>query len=230
MSTEEIIANADAVQAQLKYHEVKPILETAYNGGNTNPEIAWRLSRNCYDLAQETTDKAVKEQLIRRGLEIIEKCVQDDGGNNFASQKWKGILLGGLGEFIGSKEKIGNAFLIRDFFKKAIELNPKDATSQHCMGKWCWSILQIGWLERQAAAVLFATPPTSTYDECRGYFLASDEIERTIHNCIALGDLYYQEKNWNEAKKWFGAALALPASTENQKRQHEDATKKLASC
>lgn len=228
-SWEEIAAEADKIQVSCDYKAVRDLLFKAIDGGNQHPQLLWRAARNCYDLAQESTDKAVRQELITKGFDLVKKSVDEDP-NNFASQKWIGILYGSLGEFIATKDKIANAYTIRDHFKKAIELNPQDATSQHCMGKWCWSILQIGWIERQAASLLFGTPPTSTYDECRGYFLASDAIDATIHNCNALGDLYYQEKNWAEAKKWFEKALTVPAVTDNHRRQHEEAQKKRDSC
>lgn len=228
-SWEAVVAEADKVQAGCDYATVKTLLFTAIDGGDKHPELLWRAARNCYDLCQESTDKAVREELIKKGFDLVTAAAEADR-NSFAAQKWMGIILGSLGEFVATKEKIANAYIIRDHFLKAIELNPNDATIQHCMGKWCWSILQIGWLERQAASLLFGTPPTSTYDECRGYFLASDKIEPTIHNCNALGDLYYQEKNWAEAKKWFEKALTIPAVSENHKRQHEEATKKRDSC
>lgn len=227
--SQELIANVEELQAACNYEGVKAVLFDVIDGGDKNPELLWRAARNCYDLAQETTDKAVKEGHVRKGFDLAKAAIDADP-SSFASHKWMGILIGSIGEFIPTKDKIANAYTVRDHFLKAIELNPKDATSQHCMGKWCWSILQIGWIERQAASLLFGTPPSSTYDECRGYFLASHEITPTIHNCNALGDLYYQEKNWGEAKKWFALALTIPAITENQKRQHEEATKKRDSC
>ena len=205
------------------------VLNDAFVAGNQHPQILWRLARACYDLAHETTEKEKRQELVDRGLTLIKKSVEEDP-NNFASQKWMGILISATKEFVSTKETIANAFIIRDHFKKAVELNPKDATALHCLGKWCWSVLQISWIERQAASLLFATPPTSTYDECREYLLASHNVEPTIHNCVSLGDLYYQEKNWTEAKKWFELAQTLPVKTERQKRESEDAKKKAASC
>ncbi|CUF36367.1 Hypothetical protein, putative [Bodo saltans] len=227
--SQELIAKAEELQVACNYVAVKTLLFEAIDGGDKSVDLLWRGARNCYDLAQETQDKAEKEVLVRKGFDLAKTAIEVDPSSP-ASHKWIGILYGSLGEFIPTKDKIANAYVIRDHFLKSVEINPKDATTQHCMGKWCWTILQIGWIERQAASLLFGTPPSSTNDECRGYLLASHEITPTIHNCNALGDLYYQEKNWAEAKKWFSLALTIPAITENHKRQHEEATKKRDSC
>lgn len=229
-TTEDIIAKADAFHKAEDIHANFKTLEEAYASGNQDPEILWRLGRACYDQAQETTDKAEKQKHITRALEL-EKAAVEQLPNNFAAQKWCGIVLSATGEFIPTKEKIANAYIIRDHFLKATELNPNDCTSAHCLGKWCWSVLQIGWIERQAASLLFGTPPTSTYEECEEYLLKSAKLEMNqVYNNLLLGDLYYQQKKWADAKKWYQHAIECPVVTENQKRQHEEAKAKLAKC
>ena len=47
----------------------------------------------------------------------------------------------------------------------AIECDASDATSMHLLGQWCYSVVSIPWYQRQVATVLFATPPTSSYEE-----------------------------------------------------------------
>ena len=89
----------------------------------------------------------------------------------------------------------------------------------------------IGWVERQAAALLFGTPPTSTFEECEGYLLKSAEIApMQSFNNLLLGDLYAAYKKWPEANKWYSAAIDCPATTDNQKRQQEEARTKLGKC
>lgn len=130
-------------------------------------------------MSGEVPDKEEKKKLIERGLGIAKAAI-DAQPDNALCHKWYGILLGTMGDFLATKEKIANAYVVRDHFKRATELLPNDGTCQHCMGKWCWSILQIGWLERQAASLLFGTPPTSSYDECAGYLLAAAKLDPTM--------------------------------------------------
>lgn len=230
MSTEEVVLQADNFHKKEDIQSNYKLLEETFQGGNQDPEITWRLGRSCYDMAQETTDKPEKEKQIRRGLELV-KASLEAKPDNFAVHKWNGIMLGSLGDFIPTKEKIANAYTIRDHFKKATELNPEDCTSFHCMGKWCWSVLQIGWVERQAASLLFGTPPSSTYEECEEYLLKSAKLEMNqVYNNALLGDLYYQQKKWGDAKTWYQHAIDCPVVTENHKRQNAEAKTKLAKC
>jgi hypothetical protein len=59
-----------------------------------------------------------------------------------------------------------------------------------------------GWLERTAASALFATPPTSTFDEALTYFLACNELVQgkvryvsiCSSNYLLLGQTYEGEQ------------------------------------
>eukprot|EP00744_Colponema_vietnamica_P007921 GILI01011345.1.p1 GENE.GILI01011345.1~~GILI01011345.1.p1 ORF type:complete len:240 (-),score=63.52 GILI01011345.1:58-753(-) len=224
------IIAADAFHASNKIRENYDLLNELFKEDTKNPELLWRLARANYDLAVETTKKEDSQLLTEKGLELINEA-KEKIPDNFNVYKWQGILLGKKGDFLATKEKIANAFIIRDNFKKAIELNPKDSTSQFCMAKWCWSILQVGWMERQAASLLFGTPPTSTYEECEKYLQDAWALNQEgVHTALLLGDLYYQQKKYPDAKKWFDTAATCPAVTDNQKRQVDEAKTKSSKC
>ncbi|GET88034.1 hypothetical protein, conserved [Leishmania tarentolae] len=194
------------------------ILMKAYEDGHHHPEILWRLGRSYYEMANESADPAVREPYMKEGMELCKKSVEADP-NNFSSHKWLGILISE--QKASNKEKIANAYVIRDHFLKAVELNPNDATSLHCMGNWCFKVLQIGWLERKAAALILGEPPTSTYEECLGYLLRSAEAGNTIHNSTMIGDVYVQQSMYDEARQWYQKAIDMPVYTELQKRNHD---------
>lgn len=222
-----IAAESEAILAKPDIKGCHDCLLGAYEKGVHHPEILWRLSRSYYEMAEETTDKKVSTPLLKTGLDLCRQSVAADP-NNFASRKWHGILLSA--QDVGTKDKIGNAYKIRDDFLKAVELNPKDATSLHCMGNWCFSVVQVGWLERKAAALIFADPPSSTNEECLKYLLASAEVGDTIHNATMIGDVYYSQSKYDEAKQWYTKAVGMPATTELQKRNAGKAQDKLAKC
>lgn len=69
-------------------------------------DLAWRLCRAHHDLAEETLqDPSRREQLLRDGLALAETTLQShpDSGPVL---KWYGILLGRLGDFLPTKEKV----------------------------------------------------------------------------------------------------------------------------
>ncbi|EMP42281.1 Regulator of microtubule dynamics protein 1 [Chelonia mydas] len=99
-------------------------------------EILWRLARASRDLAQlSSTSAEEKKQLVYEALEYAKKALEKNE-SNFAVHKWYAICISDVGDYEGIKTKIANAYVIKEHFQKAIELNPKDATSIHLMGIW----------------------------------------------------------------------------------------------
>ena len=45
------------------------------------------------------------------------------------------------------KEKIANAYVIRDEIKRALEIAPGDSNTLHMMGRWCFTIAGISEFE-----------------------------------------------------------------------------------
>ncbi|XP_038665054.1 regulator of microtubule dynamics protein 1 isoform X4 [Scyliorhinus canicula] len=110
-----------------------------------NGEILWRLARASRDLAQ--LENTPVEQKKQLTYEALE----------FAEK---------------ALEKNEFSFAAH---KKAIELNPKDATSIHLMGLWCFTFAELPWVQQKIAAMFFATPPRSTYEEALQYFNKAEE-------------------------------------------------------
>jgi hypothetical protein len=71
----------------------------------------------------------------------------------------------------------------------SIELNPKDATSIYSLGYWCFLFADMPWYQRKIASAVFATPPTSTYEEALAYFKKAEETEPSFYsmNLLMLG-------------------------------------------
>ncbi|CCW71870.1 unnamed protein product [Phytomonas sp. Hart1] len=222
-----IAEHADAVLASPSIGGCHEILTNAYENGVRHPEILWRLGRSYYEMAEESSDKKLSVSYKEKGLALCQQSLQENP-NNFAAHKWLGILLSA--QDVGNKKRIENAYIIRDHFLKALELNPKDANSLHCMGKWCWSVLKISWVEQKAAKLLFGEPPKSTVEDCLKYLLASAEAGNTIHNSVLIGDVYYYDKKKEKAKLWYQKAIEMPVNNMLQKKYYEAAEAKLTKC
>lgn len=231
MSLEEQIKTADELHAK---EDVQATYDLLLRLDKENPNTAavlWRLARANYIVGKEFVDDAAKrEQHIRKGLELIEQAYKLDQ-KDFAIPKWFGILLGSMGEFISTKEKIGNAYKIKEFFEKSIELKADDATTYHALGTWCWNVANVGFLERGIASALFAAPPSSSYEECEKYLMKSYELDpKQVYNALLLGDCYYAMKNWKEAKRFYTIASECPAVTVAAKKNVEEAKVKITKC
>ncbi|KAF7246265.1 Regulator of microtubule dynamics protein 1 [Varanus komodoensis] len=140
-----------------------------------NAQVLWRLARASRDLAHLShTSAEKKKQLTYEALEYAKAALEKDS-SCFSVHKWYAICISDVGDYEGIKTKIANAFVIKEHFQKAIELNPKDATSLHLMGIWCYTFAEMPWYQSKIAAILFSTPPSSTYEEALRYFQKAED-------------------------------------------------------
>eukprot|EP00796_Vickermania_ingenoplastis_P012356 gene12356-8483_t len=220
---------AKAAEDKLAQNDIEgyyKMLDDAYKGGARHPQILWRLAKGCYEMASEfeKSQKDKRNPFLTRGLELAKEAVLEDPSIPQA-HKWAGVLLSE--QDVSNKEKIANAYVIRDYFLKSIELNPQDPTSFHCMGSWCWSIMQIGWMERTAATVLFGTPPTSSYEDALKYLQESARLGDSIQNCRLLGDVLVAMNKTVESMIWYQKAVTLPVTCKKDQREHDIAEERI---
>ncbi|XP_012665952.1 regulator of microtubule dynamics protein 1 [Otolemur garnettii] len=242
--TYQVISQAAVVHATAK--EVEEILEQAdylYESGETeklyqlltqykeseDAELLWRLARASRDMAQLCkASEEEKKLLVYEALEYAKRALEKNE-SNFAVHKWYAICISDVGDYEGIKVKIGNAYIIKEHFEKAIELNPKDATSIHLMGIWCYTFAEMPWYQRRIAKILFATPPSSTYEEALRYFHRAEQVDPNFYskNLLLLGKTYLKLHNKKLAAFWLMKAKDYPAHTEEDKQVHTEAAQLL---
>ncbi|XP_051879849.1 regulator of microtubule dynamics protein 1 isoform X2 [Pristis pectinata] len=226
-TVEEIIDQADYLYGTGEVTKLYHLLIEHKN--STNGELLWRLARASRDLAQlKSTTLEKKRQLTYEALEFAEKALEENE-LSFAAHKWYAICISDVGDYEGIKAKIANAYVIKEHFQKAIELNPKDATSIHLMGLWCFTFSEMPWIQQKIAAAFFATPPSSSYEEALQYFDKAEEAEPNFYskNLLMLGKTYMKLKNEKLALLWLTKARDYPARNEEDKQVQKEATELL---
>ncbi|VDL86297.1 unnamed protein product [Schistocephalus solidus] len=83
--------------------------------------------------------------------------------------RWYGIFLDLEGQQEGTKKRIENAYKVKEYFQKAVELNENDYATLHALGIWCYTVASLGKIERVFARAFFSAPPTSSYEEVRWF-------------------------------------------------------------
>ncbi|XP_042366689.1 regulator of microtubule dynamics protein 1 [Plectropomus leopardus] len=188
-------------------------------------EFLWRLARASRDLSLLPNMEAErKKQLTFEGFEYAKKALEKDD-KCFAAHKWYAVCLSDVGDYEGVKVKIGNSYIIREHLERAIELNPKDATSLHILGYWCFAFAELPWYQRKVAAVIFSSPPVSTYEEALEFFLKAEEVDPNFYskNLLMLGKTYMGMKDTERARLFLTKAKDYPAHTLEDKEVHKEA-------
>ncbi|XP_072426408.1 regulator of microtubule dynamics protein 1 isoform X1 [Chiloscyllium punctatum] len=224
---EEIIDRADYLYGTGEVEKLYHLLIEHKN--STNDELLWRLARASRDLAQlESTSVERKKQLTYEALEFAEKALEKNE-LSFAAHKWYAICISDVGDYEGIKTKISNAYVIKKHFQKAIELNPKDATSIHLMGLWCFTFAELPWVQQKIAAMFFATPPSSSYEEALQYFNKAEQVDPNFYskNLLMMGKTYMKLKKEKLALLWLTKARDYPARNEGDKQVQKEAIELL---
>ncbi|XP_072169757.1 regulator of microtubule dynamics protein 1-like [Diadema setosum] len=197
----------------------------------SDDELLWRLARACRGVAQlASTKEEDKKRFTYEALDFAKRALEVND-NNFAAHKWYAICLSEVGDYEGTKQKISNAFIIRDHFQRAISLNPQDATSVHLLGLWCFTFADMAWYQRKIAAVVFSTPPSSTYEEALQKFLSAEKISPNFYskNLLMIGKTYHKMGNQKMALLYLTKARDYPAKTEEDMQVNNEARGLLAS-
>lgn len=241
--TYQVISQAAVVHATAKVEEILEQADYLYESGETEKlyqlltqykesedvELLWRLARASRDIAQLCkTSEEEKKVLVYEALEYAKRALEKKE-SSFAAHKWYAICINDVGDYEGIKVKIANAYVIKEHFEKAIELNPKDATSIHLMGIWCYTFAEMPWYQRRIAEVLFANPPSSTYEEALIYFHRAEEVDPNFYskNLLLLGKTYLKLNNKKLAAFWLVKAKSYPAHTEEDKQIQTEAAQLL---
>uniref|UniRef100_K3X622 Regulator of microtubule dynamics protein 1 n=1 Tax=Globisporangium ultimum (strain ATCC 200006 / CBS 805.95 / DAOM BR144) TaxID=431595 RepID=K3X622_GLOUD len=209
-----ILKRADELSEQNQQWEAREYLLLVLPEYSDEVEVLWRLARASYTLSEESTDREEKKAFAFEGLTFAEKAYACNA-NSAASNLWMAILTSAVGNFRDLKEKIAGAYVIRDHTQRAIELNPSDATAYHILANWSLAFADMTWIEKKAAAALFGTPPTATYDDVIKNLHAAENLSPGTwkKNSYLLAETYYKMNELSEAAKWALVAKDVPIKT-----------------
>jgi len=178
------------------------------------PGLLWRLCKAhylCSVLENQEDNKEEQRRLIMASIQHGEEALALDAANPEA-HKWFAIALGSRGEFGGVREKILDGFEFKKHIDMAAELNPRDHITQHLLGRFCYEVSQLSWLERKMAGTLFADPPSATLPEAVQHFLQAERLkpEGWKENRLFLAKCYVGLGEYGAAVSWLDRADAIP--------------------
>ncbi|KAK4308300.1 hypothetical protein Pmani_019982 [Petrolisthes manimaculis] len=196
-----LLTQADALYDAMKYEEIYSLLYSYKD--SQNDEVLWRLGRATYEMAKAAQTEEEKKNLYRKALDYVEAALAINP-NNFAVHKWMSILIDYVYGYDGTKARISQSYNVKEHMLKACELNPTDGTSWYLLGYWYFSIASIPWYQRNIAAIIFATPPTGTFQEALQYFLHAEKVEPNFYskNLLMIGKCYLELGDKEKAREF----------------------------
>ncbi|KAM6067756.1 regulator of microtubule dynamics protein 3 isoform 1-T1 [Theristicus caerulescens] len=177
-------------------------------------DFLWRLARAHSDMYEITEDTDEKRSYATDGKEEIEIALQK-WDQSAECHQWYAILCGQLSEHESIQKRIQTGYIFKEHIDKAIELKPDDPKSYYLLGRWCYQISHLGWLEKKTAAALFEAPPTATVQDALQNFLRVEELSPGFSKAgrVYIAKCYRDLGNNSAAGLWMNLASELPVHT-----------------
>ncbi|XP_023152489.1 regulator of microtubule dynamics protein 2 [Amphiprion ocellaris] len=188
-----------------------------------NSTFLWRLIRAYCDVHDISCTLEEKKTHAESGKKVGEQAVSLNPRCAECHQ-WYAIMCGIMAEYETVQNKIKNGYIFKDHLDKAIELKPQDPMSYYLLGRWCYAVAQLSWIERKVAATLFGEPPSATVEDALKNFLKVEEIHPAYSklNYVFLAKCYKDLGQREKARKMFEAACSMNAvSKEDEEAQKE---------
>ncbi|KAK7866595.1 hypothetical protein R5R35_010430 [Gryllus longicercus] len=227
-ATKQLLEEADELFNAFHYEDTYKLLKDYKDSDDV--EALWRICRALYNHSKEELDTKIKKALVVEAFIIIKRALALND-NHFATHKWYAILLDAHASYAGIKARINELLNVKNHMVRAAELNPKDATTLYMLGSWCFSIADMPWYQRKIASTLFATPPSSSYEEALKYFIKAEEVDPNFYslNLLMLGKTYLRLKDKERAIHYLKLTTAYPAKTDEDMQAKKEAAEILKS-
>uniref|UniRef100_A0A8C7Q7K2 Regulator of microtubule dynamics protein 3 n=1 Tax=Oncorhynchus mykiss TaxID=8022 RepID=A0A8C7Q7K2_ONCMY len=216
-----LLAQSDILHtgdARLKAEGFHLLLANKLQYGDSR-EFLWRLARAYSDMYDSTEDKQEKKSYAEQGREEAEFALKKNG-LNAECHKWFAVLTGLTSQYETMHSKLKSSHILKEHLDRAIALRDDDPLCFYLLGRWCYEVSTLGWLEKKAAAALYDKPPTSTLDDALGNFLKAEELNPGFSKTVRLyiAKCHKELGNVSEAKNWALLALKMPSGSSEVSR------------
>ncbi|XP_061087344.1 regulator of microtubule dynamics protein 3-like [Conger conger] len=179
-----------------------------------NKEFQWRLARAYNDMYEVTEDTEQRKLYAEQGRDEAEAALQMDD-LSAECHKWFAVLTGLTSHYEGIHGKLKSSHIFKEHIDKAISLKADDPLCFYLLGRWCYQVSSMGWLEKKAATALYESPPTATLLDALENFLKAEELSPGFSRAARLyiAKCHKDLGNISEARTWAELAFKMPKIT-----------------
>ncbi|XP_055989447.1 regulator of microtubule dynamics protein 3 [Sorex fumeus] len=186
-------------------------------------DFLWRLARAYSDMCELSEDVDEKKSYAQNGKEAAEAALEKED-KNAACHQWYAVLCGQLAEHEGMQKRIQSGFSFKEHVDKAIALQPENPMAHFLLGRWCYQVSHLSWLEKKTATALFESPLSATVQDALQSFLKAEELQPGFSKAgrIYISKCYKELGKNTEARQWMKQALELPNITNEDSAFQKD--------
>ncbi|XP_068432597.1 regulator of microtubule dynamics protein 3 [Clinocottus analis] len=213
-----LLAQSDVLHtgdACLKANGFRLLLDNRAEYGDSR-DFLWRLARAYSDMYECTEDKQEKKTYAQQGQEEAEAALKKNG-LNAECHKWFAVLTGLTSKHGSMHGKLKGSHIVKEHLDRAIALRDDDPMCFYLLGRWCYEVATLDWLEKKAAAALYQDPPSATLLDALENFLKAEELgpgfSRTVR--LNIAQCHKELGNISEATNWTELALKTPTNSDD---------------
>ncbi|XP_014636060.1 PREDICTED: regulator of microtubule dynamics protein 3 isoform X2 [Ceratotherium simum simum] len=186
-------------------------------------DFLWRLARAYSDMCELTEEVSERKSYALNGKEEAEAALEK-GDENADCHLWYAVLCGQLAEHEGIQRRIQSGFSFKEHVDKAIALQPENPMAHFLLGRWCYQVSHLGWLEKKTATALFESPLSATVQDALQSFLKAEELQPGFSKAgrVYISKCYRELGKNSEARQWMKLALELPDVTNEDSAFQKD--------
>ncbi|XP_061467406.1 regulator of microtubule dynamics protein 3 isoform X2 [Rhineura floridana] len=177
-------------------------------------DFLWRLARAYSDMYEIAEDADEKKSYAADGKEEAETALQM-GDQSAECHQWYAVICGQVSEHDSIQKRIQAGNIFKKHVDTAIALKPDDPKSYYLLGRWCYQVSHLGWLERKTASALYEEPPKATVQDALQNFLKAEDLSAGFSKAgrIYIAKCYRELGDNSTAAHWLNLASELPVTT-----------------
>lgn len=227
-SADDLVAKGKVFEQKFDAEEALPLYLAAEKLEPKNPELLVRIARQYRWLM---TDAPAKEEKLRLGYLALDYSARAAvaGPQNSDAQLATAITLGKMLPDLPAKEQIAASPRIKESADKALQLDPKNDTAWHILGRWNRVLADVNMVKRTLANVLYGGLPMGSLEEAERDMKKAIELNpNRLMNYIELGRIYAQMGRKDDARQFINKGLAMPDAEKDDPETKERGRETLA--
>jgi tetratricopeptide (TPR) repeat protein len=209
-SADELVERGKAFERKFQANDALPLYLTAEKLEPKNAGILVRIARQYRYLM---TDASAKQDKLRLGYVALDYSTRAAaaGPQDCDAQLATAITLGKMLPYLPTKEQIAASPRIKESVDKALQLDPRNDTAWHILGRWHRVLADVNAVKRALAQVLYGGLPKGSLTEAERAMKKAIELNpnRLMHY-VELGRIYAQMGRKDEAREFINKGLGMP--------------------
>ncbi|XP_047429087.1 regulator of microtubule dynamics protein 3 isoform X2 [Mugil cephalus] len=211
-----LLAQSDILHtgdASLKAEGFRLLLDNRGQYGHSR-EFLWRMARAYSDMYSITEDKQEKETYKQQGQEEAELALKKNC-LNAECHKWFAVLTVLTSQHENMDGKLKSHHILKEHLDRAIALRDDDPICFYLLGKWCYEVTTLDWLDKKTFDALYQSTSTTTLHDALENFFKAEQLSPGFSKAVRLyiAKCHKALGNISEATNWTALAQKTPFST-----------------